>query len=583
MIDRLVTRADGVPVHIEELSKTLLERPMPAQEAAFPATLKASMMARLDQLGDAKQIAQVGSVIGREFSHQLVIAVSSLPEEDTAAALVRMVGSGLFYQRGTGPAATYEFKHGLVQEAAYDSLLKRRRQQLHGQIATVLEERVPEAVETEPELLALHWEQGQRIEKALDYRLRAARRADKLCAPWEAVTHYLRALELTGQLADTPGTRRAFLDTLLPLIFVRGEFWRNAAAEEQARRYVEKGLAVAREFGDASAIARLGAFAGAFWIEEQLLEDSLAQAEASGDDATRAEVATRHSGYLGFAGRYEQSLAHTKRAIQIFEQLGNRVELGFALVAPARCWSARAGLLEQSLRFTEAARRIVSETGNAAVRSWLPMEAETLMYQGSWQRAVQVAEEGLPAAWEIGNWFVVQFASAWAAIAYLKLGRVDDARRIVDEAVKIAPQGVSDNAAPSYLQTAVGQVLVAEGKFAEAYRIAQAAIDDLERSGNRLEQGFAYRTLGQAYAADGRTAEAEASFRQSLEIFGEIESQPELAQTLLAYGRFQRDRNPEEGIRLLKRSLALFEAIGARGWVEEAEAALQAPSPEKAA
>ena len=575
MIDRLVTRADGVPLHIEELSKSSLEGSTPADEGALPATLKASMMARLDQLGDAKQVAQVGAVIGREFSHQLVSAVTGLAEADTAAALVRMVASGLFHQRGTGQSASYEFKHGLVQEAAYDSLLRRRRQQLHGRIASVLEERFPAQVETEPELLALHWEQAQKVQKALDYRMRAARRADKLCAPWESVTHYSRALELAEQLPDTPETRRRFLDALLPLIFVRGEFWRNAAEEEQARRYVEKGLAVARELGDASAIARLGAFAGAFWVEEQLLKDSLAQAEASGDDATRAEVATRHAGYLGFAGRYEQSLAHTKRAIQIFEQLGNRVELGFAFGASARCWSARAGLLEESLRFTEAARQIVGETGNAAVRSWLPMEAEPLMYQGSWRRTVEVAEAALPAAWEIGNWFVVQYTSAWAAIAYLHLGRVDEARRIVDAAVEVSPQGTSDNAAPSYLQSAVAQVLVAEGAFAAACRVARAALDDLERTGNRLEQGFAYRTLGEAFAADGKAPEAEAAFQQSLAIFGEIESQPELAQTLLAYGRFQRDRAPEEGTRLLKRSLALFEAIGAQGWIVEAEAALR--------
>jgi len=586
VIDRVVTRADGVPLHVEELSKSLLEGPASAQEAAFPATLKASMMARLDQLGNAKQVAQVASVIGREFSHQLMMAVSGLSEDETNAALVRMVKSGLIYQRGTAPATTYQFKHGLVQETAYDSLLKRRRQELHAQIATVLEDRFEGIVEIEPELLAFHWEQGQRAEKALLYRLRAARRADKLCAPWEAVTHYLRALELTEQLADTPDTRRTLLETLLSLIVliaVRGGFWRNATEEGQARRHVDKALAVAREIGDASAIARIEAFAGAYWTGEQLLEDALAQAEASGDDPTRAEVAMHNAGYLGFAGRYEQSLAYTKRAIQILEQLGNRVELGFALAGAARCWSARAGLLGESLQFAESARRIVSDTGNAAIKSWLPMEAEPLMYQGSWQRAVQVVEEGLPVAWEIGNWFVVQFASAWAAIAYLKLGRVDDARRIVDEAVKIAQQGISDSAAPSYLQTAVAQVLVAEGKFAEACRIARAALGDLERSGNRLEQGFAYRTLGQAYAADGRTSEAEASFRQSLEIFGEIESQPELAQTLLAYGRFQRDRNPEEGVRLLKRALALFEAIGASGWAEEAEAALRELLPEKAA
>jgi len=582
VIDRIVARAEGLPLHIEELSKSLLESPTPAEDAAIPTTLKASMMARLDRLGNAKQIAQVGSVIGREFSYPLITAISHLSKDDTDAALASIVKSGLFYQHGTAPEASYQFKHVLVQEAAYESLLKRRRQQLHARIATLLEEQFPGTVEFEPELLAYHWEQGQKVERALDYRLRAAGKADRLCAPWEAVTHYLRALELIEQLAETPDTRRKFLETLLSLIVVRGSFWRNATEDRQGRRYVEKALAVAREISDLSAIARIEAFEGTYWISEQLLDDALAHAEASGDDATRAEVAMHNAGYLGFAGRFEQSLAHTKRAIRIFEQLGDQLNLGFALAGSARCWSARAGLLEESLQFAGAARRIVADTGNLSVKSWLPMEAEPLMYKGSWERAVQVAEEGLPVAWEIGNWFVVQYASTWAAIAYLKLNRLQDARRIINEAAKIAPQDVTDNAAQTYGKIVAGQVLLAEGKFKEACRIGREALEDSERGGNRLEQGFAYRTLGQGYAASSKASEAEACFRHSLEIFSEIQSQPELAQTLLAYGRFQCERNLEDGMRMLKRALALFEAMGATGWIEETLAALRDPLPDAA-
>ena len=579
VVDRIVARAQGVPLYLEELSKSVLESPTPTADAAVPATLEASMMARLDRLGDAKQVAQVAAVIGREFSYPLIAAISHLSKADTDAALARMVESGLFYQRGTVPAASYQFKHALVQDAAYESLLKRRRQQLHAQIATLLEAQPSGTVEFAPELLAYHWEQGQAVERALDYRLRAAARADKLCAPWEAVTHYLRALELVEKLADTPDTRRKFLQTLLSLIVVRGSFWRNASEEKQGRRYIEKALAVAREVGDVSAIARVEAFEGTFWLNERLLDDALAHAEASGDQATQAEVAMQISGYLGFEGRFELSLAHAKRALEIFDRLGDRLNLGFALAAPARCWSARAGLLEQSLQFAAEARRVAADTGNRAVQSWLPMEAEPLVYKGSWQRAVQVAEEGLPIAREVGNWFVVQFASAWAAIAYLKLNRRGDARRIIDEAAKGAPQNTVDNAAPSYRKIVASQVFLAERKLKEASSICREALADCERAGMRLEQGFAHRTLGQVFAADAEVPEAEAHFRRSLEICSEIQSQPELAQSLLAYGRFQSRRNSDDGVHMLKRALALFEAMGATGWVEETLAALRDVSP----
>jgi tetratricopeptide (TPR) repeat protein len=176
----------------------------------------------------------------------------------------------------------------------------------------------------------------------------------------------------------------------------------------------------------------------------------------------------------------------------------------------------------------------------------------------------------------------VQYASAWAAIAYLKLNRLQDARRIIDEAAKNAPQDVIDNAAQTYRKIVAGHVLLAEGKLKEACRIGRAALEDSERGGNRLEQGFAYRTLGQGYSADAKASEADACFRHSLEIFNEIQSQPELAQTLLMYGRFECGRNSENGMRMLKRALALFEAMGATGWIEETLAALRDLLPDVA-
>jgi class 3 adenylate cyclase/tetratricopeptide (TPR) repeat protein len=577
VIDRIITRADGVPLYIEELSKSLLENPTRADDETIPETLRASMTARLDRLGTAKHVAQVGSVIGGEFSYPLIVSVSGVSEEDTLAGLSQMVRSGLVYQHGTPPAASYQFKHVLVQDAAYESLLRRQRQLLHARIAALLEETFSETVESEPELLAHHWEHGQEIERALHYRLMAARKADKLCAPWEAVTHYLRSLKLLEQLPETADRRREFLQIVLSLTSVRGDYWRNDTEMREARRIAEKALAVAREMGDVSAVARLQAFEGNYWKGEQLLAAALADAEVSGSDRVQADVASYNANYLGFVGRFDQALAHTKRVIQIYEQLGDRSHLGVVLAGSARCWSARAGLLEESLQYANAARRLSSEIADLELKAWLPMEAEPLLYKGLWQRTVEVAEEGLPIAREIAQGFVVPFISAWAAIAYLKLNRVKDARRIVDEALKSSAGRESQG--KTYAKIALSQILLAEGQFDEACRIGQEALEECDRGGLRLEQGFAYRTLGQAHAAAGNAPAADTWFRRSLELTGDIHSQPELAQTMLAYGRFQRERNPEEGVRLLRRALTLFEAMGASGWTEETREALGEVSP----
>ena len=165
---QIVARTDGVPLFVEELTKTVLESGLltdagdhyelagPLPPLAIPTTLHDSLMARLDRLAPVKEVAQIGAVIGREFGHELLAAVSPLLRAELDAALDQLVSSELVFRRGAPPEATYTFKHALVQDAAYQSLLKSKRQQLHARIAHVLEERFSETARPEPEVLAQH-------------------------------------------------------------------------------------------------------------------------------------------------------------------------------------------------------------------------------------------------------------------------------------------------------------------------------------------------------------------------------------------------------------------------------------------
>ncbi|TIM99674.1 MAG: adenylate cyclase, partial [Mesorhizobium sp.] len=168
-----MAQTDGVPLFIEELTKAVLEsasQPDAAVSALpIPSTLQASLTARLDRLPAAKQVAQIGAALGREFNHELLAAVAGLPEAALAQGLDELVNSGLAFRRGTPPEATYTFKHALVQDTAYVSLLRGTRQKLHARIAQVLEERWPEVVETQPELLAHHFTQAELTARAADY------------------------------------------------------------------------------------------------------------------------------------------------------------------------------------------------------------------------------------------------------------------------------------------------------------------------------------------------------------------------------------------------------------------------------
>jgi predicted ATPase len=169
---------------------------VPAIGLGVPATLQTSLMARLDRLGPAaKAVAQIGAAIGREFSYELAASVGEPSEERLRDALRSLVEAGLVFQRGEPPTAEYLFKHALVQEAAYGTLLRRTRQQLHARIAAALEERFPDRVVREPEALARHFYEAQHPDRALGYWLEAGRRATERSANLEAIGHLTRALE----------------------------------------------------------------------------------------------------------------------------------------------------------------------------------------------------------------------------------------------------------------------------------------------------------------------------------------------------------------------------------------------------
>jgi class 3 adenylate cyclase/predicted ATPase len=212
--DQIIDRTDGVPLFIEELTKVIVESGLlqdagnrfeligPLPLLAIPTTLHDSLMARLDRFASVKEIAQVAAVIGREFSYQLLAAVVDIPVAQLDKALAQLVASELAFQHGTLPEATYTFKHALLQDAAYQSLLRSKRHQLHAKIARTIEERFPEVAETRPELLAHHFTQAGLASEAIIYRQRSGERDLKRSAYAEAISHMKQGLELLDALPD---------------------------------------------------------------------------------------------------------------------------------------------------------------------------------------------------------------------------------------------------------------------------------------------------------------------------------------------------------------------------------------------
>ena len=233
----IIERTDGIPLFVEEMTKAVLEAgseraaqrtaaAIPSPALAVPASLQASLMARLDRLGSAKEVAQIGAAIGREFSHALLAAVVSKPEAELASALDRLIAAGLLFRQGVPPHATYLFKHALVQDAAYGTLLREPRRALHARIAETLESQFAEIAENQPELLARHCTEAGLIEKAAGLWGKAGQRSLERSALVEAAEQLTRALDQIATLPATPALRREQIKLqvalITPLIHVKG-------------------------------------------------------------------------------------------------------------------------------------------------------------------------------------------------------------------------------------------------------------------------------------------------------------------------------------------------------------------------
>ena len=256
----IIERTDGIPLFVEEMTKAVLEAEsegdapqtaaaVPSPALAVPASLHASLMARLDRLGPAKEVAQIGAAIGREFSHALLAAVVRKPEAELRSALDRLIAAGLLFRQGVPPHATYLFKHALVQDAAYGTLLREPRRALHARIAETLESQFAEIAESQPELLARHCTEAGLIEKAAGLWGKAGQRSLERSALVEAAEQLTRALDQIATLPATPALRREQIKLqvalITPLMHVKGYAApETKAAVERARLLIEQAEAL---------------------------------------------------------------------------------------------------------------------------------------------------------------------------------------------------------------------------------------------------------------------------------------------------------------------------------------------------
>lgn len=263
IVDEILDRTDGVPLFLEEVTRAVLETggltardaasPAGGARLAVPSSLQASLMARLDRLGPAaREVAQTASAIGRDFSYQLVAAAAPRGEAETRAELDQLVAAGLVFQVGIPPAASYQFKHALVQDTAYSTLLRGPRQALHGRLAACLEKRLRETGEGEPEILAHHFANAGQPERAASYWLDAGRREAGRSANIEAIAHLGRGIEALASVAETP--ERLQLELMLQLALGPSLLANEGFSSIHGEAAYQRAQALAERLGDDRAL-----------------------------------------------------------------------------------------------------------------------------------------------------------------------------------------------------------------------------------------------------------------------------------------------------------------------------------------
>jgi class 3 adenylate cyclase/predicted ATPase len=494
----IIERTDGIPLFVEEMTKAVLEAEsegaaehvvmaVPSPALAVPSSLHASLMARLDRLGPAKELAQIGAAIGREFSHALLAAVVRKPEGELESALDRLIAAGLLFRQGIPPHATYLFKHALVQDAAYGTLLREPRRALHARIAETLESHFAEIADSQPELLARHCTEAGLIGKAAGWWGKAGQRSLARSALVEAAEQLTRAL---GQIATLPPSaelRRAEIRLQValinPLLHVKGYAApESKAAVERARLLIERAEALGEPSEDP--LLLFSVLYGS-WVASFI---------AFNGDVMR-ELATR---FLELA---------KKQGATVPIMIGHRL-MGTTLTATGDIAKARAHH-DQGIALYDPAkhRPLVTRFGQDAGVTGLSFRSLTLWFLGYPEAALADTDHALKIAREIGQAATLMFALAITNFTRIFCRSCGAAGERIDELIALADEkGASQRKAEGAIQK--GCVLALIGEAPGAVQMITSGATAWQATGARVWVPLYLSYLAMAYAEVGQINDA---------------------------------------------------------------------------
>ncbi len=581
VLAEIIARTDGIPLFVEELTKTVLQSglledtpqgwrlrgPLPA--LAIPSTLQDSLMARLDRLAPAKEVAQVGAMIGREFSQALLAEAVELPPARLADALDELVRSELVARRGVAPEIVYTFRHALIRDTAYNSMLKSQRMIRHGRIAAAIERLEPDTAATQPELLAHHLQEAGQDAAALRYWMAAGDLAVGRAANREAVTHFRTALALLPAVQPATEHDPLELDLQMKLGNVLMQVDGYSSPATMASFSLARELARQLQQIDKYAIA-CSAFGASLWAEGRFDEVLSMLGEIGADDLARLQPMSRvfHAvvmslvtfflGSLDEAGRQVSSALHDLESIPAAQRqdIGGVDPMVVALTqSVAVCFNR--GWLDRADAQTAQAMAIAADRDHAPTQAWALSLARWMAFRhGDWAESIRLAEQSIALADRLAFTSRAGAGRLLLGRAVVASGQVDEGARLMHEGYAIWA-GHGPQIGASELAVIAADVLLPAGRVADAENYVgigeKAQADGPERHFAaelaRLRAGL-NRIANDARAAEAGLREAIAiAGRQGAHLFT-LRAATDLASLLQALGR------PDEAQALLRPALA---------------------------
>ena len=546
----IIERTDGIPLFVEEMTKSVLEAigqgapertiaAVPSPSMAVPASLHASLMARLDRQGSAKGVAQIGAVIGREFSHALLAAVARKSEVELQSALDRLIEAGLLFRQGMPPHATYLFKHALVQDAAYGTLLREPRRALHAEIAEILESQFAEMAERQPELLAHHCTEAGLIEKAAGFWGKAGQRSLERSALMEAMAQLARALDQIVALPPTPALRREQIKLQValinPLMHVKGYGApETKAATERAHLLIEQAEALGEPPEDPLLLfSVLYGFWGASYIAfngdvvRELAAHFLALAEKR-EAKVPLMIGHRLVGASLFhTGNIAEGRAHFDRAIALYDPTEHRPlatqfgqDVGVVILSRRSLALWLLGNPEAALVDADNALKNAREIGQAATLMYAQVATSiTLIHCGNYTPANTKADEVIVLADEKGTLFWKALGRISRGCIWALTGKASDAVQMLTSAITAYRSTGATLFIPWYLSNLSG-AYAKLGQFDDAWRCIGEAMTAVETTKESWCEAEVNRVAGEIArkSAQPDAAKAEAYFERALTV-----------------------------------------------------------------